>query len=67
VSGAATEKTFCYYPAGDVLNYLCEPRPWANKVVATAHNAKAYDLKFILNRAIIFKWQPELIMNGQIL
>jgi hypothetical protein len=48
-----------------MLNYLCETRPWANKVVAIAHNAKAYDLHFILNRAIILKWQPELIMNGQ--
>jgi hypothetical protein len=49
---------------GDLLNYVCEPLPWANKVVAIAHNAKAYDLHFILNRAIL-KWQPQLIMNGQ--
>jgi hypothetical protein len=28
-------------PVGDLLNYLCQPRPWANKVVAFAHNAKA--------------------------
>jgi hypothetical protein len=33
-------------------------------VVAIADNAKAYDLHFILNRAILLKWQPELIMNG---
>jgi hypothetical protein len=36
-------------------------------VVAIAHNAKAYDLHFILNRAILLKWQPELIMNGKIM
>jgi hypothetical protein len=34
-------------------------------VVAIAHNAKAYDLHFILNRAILLKWQLEIIMNGQ--
>jgi hypothetical protein len=28
-------------PVGDLLNYLCEPRPWANKMFAIAHNAKA--------------------------
>jgi hypothetical protein len=52
-------------PVADLLTYLCETRPWANKVVAIAHNAKAYNLHFILNRTIILKWQPELIMNGQ--
>jgi hypothetical protein len=30
-----------------------------------AHNAKAFDLHFILNRAIFLKWRPELIMKGQ--
>jgi len=29
-----------------------------------AHNAKAFDLHFILNRAILLKWQVELIMKG---
>jgi len=32
--------------------------------VAIPHNAKAFDLHFILNRAIILKWKPELITNG---
>ena len=50
-------------PLGELL-YLREPRPWANKIVAIAHNAKAFDLHFIMNRAIMLKWQPELIMNG---
>jgi len=50
-------------PLGDMLTYPCKPRPWANKIVAIAHNAKAFDLHFILNRAIMLKWKPELIMS----
>jgi len=51
-------------PVGDMLTYLCKPSPWANKIVAIAHNAKAFDLHFILNRAVFLKWKPELIMSG---
>ena len=51
-------------PVVDLLSYLCEPRPWASKIVAIAHNAKALDLHFIINRAIMRKWKPELIMDG---
>ena len=51
-------------PVGDLLSYLTEPRPRANKIVATAHNVKAFDLHSIFNRAIVLKWKPELIMNG---
>jgi len=39
-------------------------RPWCKKVVAIAHNAKAIDAQFILIRAIVLKWTPELILNG---
>jgi len=49
---------------GGRLSYLNEPRPWANKILATAHNGKAFDLHFIPNRAILVKWNPEFIMNG---
>ena len=49
---------------GDVLTYLCKPRPWVKDVVAKAHNAKVFAVYFILNRAVLLKWQPELIMNG---
>ena len=56
--------SFWDYPVGDMLTYLCKPRPWIKKIVAIAHNAKAFDLHFILNRAVLLKWQPELIMNG---
>jgi len=47
-----------------LLSYLCEPRPWCKKVVAIAHNAKAFDAQFILNRVIFLKWTTELILNG---
>ena len=46
-----------------MLSYLCKPRPWANKIVAIAHNAKAFDLHFFLNWAIWLKWKPELFMS----
>jgi len=29
-----------------------------------AHNANAFDSHFILNRPIMLKWKPELIMSG---
>ena len=32
--------------------------------MAIAHNAKVFDLHFILNRAIRLKWKPERITNG---
>ena len=47
-----------------MLTCLCKPRPWVKKIVAIAHNAKAFDLHFNLNRAVLLKWQPELIVNG---
>jgi len=47
--------SFWQDPVGDLLTYLTEPRPYANKIVAIANNAKAFDLHFILNRAILLK------------
>jgi len=35
------------------------------KVIAIAHNAKGFDAHFILDRAILLKWTPKLILNGQ--
>jgi hypothetical protein len=32
--------------------------------MAIAHNAKAFDLQFILSRAILLKWRQELILSG---
>jgi hypothetical protein len=48
---------------GDLLSYLCEPRPWCIKFIAIAHNAKEFDSQFILRRAIL-KWTPQIILTG---
>jgi hypothetical protein len=47
--------TFWNVPVGDLFTYLCDPRPWAGKIVAIAQNTKAYNLPFILNRTIMLK------------
>jgi hypothetical protein len=47
-----------------MLGYLCESRTWVEKVLVKAHNAKAFDLHFVLNRAILLKWQLEGVMKG---
>jgi len=52
-------------PVGDLLIYLCKERSWCEKVVAIAHNAKGVDAHFILDRAILLKWTPKLILNGK--
>jgi len=51
-------------PVGDILSYLCAPRPWCEKGVAIAHNARGFDAQFILVRAIFLKWMPKLILTG---
>jgi len=56
--------SFWQEPEGELFSYLTEPRPWANKIIAIAHNAKAFDLHFTLNKAILLKWKQDLIMNG---
>ena len=58
------EHSFFEDPVGDLLSYLIEPRPWCKRVVAIAHNVKAFDAQFKFNRAIFHKWTPELILNG---
>jgi hypothetical protein len=35
------------------------------QILAIAHNAKAFDLQFILDSAVFLNWRPELIMNAQ--
>jgi len=64
VSCGRRKHSFWQDPVVELLSYLTEQRPWANKIVAIAHNGKAFDLHFILNRAIMVKWKPELIMKG---
>ena len=58
------ETLFLGHHFGDMLTYLCLPRPWANKIVVLAQKAKAFDFHFILNRAIMLKWKPKLIIDG---
>ena len=48
---------------GDLLSNVCVHCPLANKIVAIAHNAKAFDHNFILNMAIMLKWKSDLGMN----
>ena len=64
MNSAVGGNTFWDDPVGDLLTYLCKSRPWCNKIVAIAQNAKAFDLHFIINRAIFLKWKPKLILNG---
>jgi len=52
-------------PVGDLLSYLCKPGPWCEKVIAITHNAKGFDAHFIFDKAILLKWTPKLILNGQ--
>jgi len=49
---------------GELLSYLTEPLSWDNKIIAIAHNAKAFVFQFNLNRAILLNWKPDLIKNG---
>ena len=49
------------------ISHTFKSRPWANRVVAIANNAKAFDLLFAVNRLVRMKLLPgRLIMNGQI-
>ena len=50
-------------PVGHLLAYLCELRHWCNRLVAIAHNARGFDAQFILQRAILLKWRPELNLS----
>ena len=52
-------------PVGDLHTYLCEPRTWVRQIIAIAHNAKAFDLHFILCRAVLLKWRPVIVMSWQ--
>ena len=52
-------------PVGDLVSYLCEPRPWCERVIAIAHNTRGFEAQFIRDRAILKKWTPKLILKGQ--
>lgn len=60
------KESFWTDPVGDLISYVFKSRPWADRFVAIAHNANAFDLLFVLNRLVRTKLLPELrIMNGQ--
>ena len=48
---------------GDLLIYVTDPRHWDNKIEAIAHKAKAFELHFNPNYAILLKWKPDTIIN----
>jgi hypothetical protein len=51
---------------GDLISHTFRSRPWTDRIVPVAHNAKAFDLHFVPNRLVRMKLLPELlIMNGQ--
>jgi hypothetical protein len=53
-------------PVADFISYSFKSIPQADSVVAITHNAKAFDLQFVLNRLVRMKSLSELlIMNGQ--
>jgi hypothetical protein len=53
-------------PVGVLISYTFKSRPWADRIVAIALNAKAFDLHFVMNRLVGMKLLPEqFIMNGQ--
>jgi hypothetical protein len=53
-------------PVGDLISYTFKSRPWADRIVVMAHNAKAFGLHFVLNRLVRMNSLPKLlIMNGQ--
>ena len=49
--------SFWQNPVGELLSYLTEPRPWDNKIVPIAHISNPFDLHFILNNAIMLKFE----------
>jgi hypothetical protein len=58
--------SFWLDPDGDLMSYVFKSRPWSDRIVAIAHNAKAFDLLIVPNRMVEMKLLPELlVMNGQ--
>ena len=64
IQGGKSIRSLWDDPVGDMLSYSCESRSCVEKIIVIAHNAEAFDIHFILNRAILLKWQVRLIMNG---
>jgi hypothetical protein len=54
--------SFWTNPVGDLISYTFKSRPWADRIVAIAHSAKAFDLHFVLNRLVQMKSLPDLLI-----
>jgi hypothetical protein len=52
-------------PVGSLISHTFKFGSWAERVVCLAHNGKAYDLHFVLNRLVQMKMSELLRMNGQ--
>ena len=64
--GVERGNSFWTDPVGDLISCTFKSRPWTDRIVAIAHNAKVFDLLFVLNRLVRIKLLPELlIINGQ--
>ena len=50
-------------PVGDIISYTIKSRPWADRIVDIAHNEKAFELQFVLNRLVRMKMVPELLIT----
>jgi len=48
--GVVKGNIFWTDPVGDLISYFLKSRPWADRIVVIAHNAKFFDLLFVLNR-----------------
>ena len=60
------ENSFWTDPVGGLISNTFKYRQCADSIVAIAHNAKAFDLLFELNRLVRFKSLPQhLNMNDQ--
>jgi hypothetical protein len=45
-------------PVGELISHTFKSGSWADRVVCVAHNAKAYDIHFVLNRLVQMKLLP---------
>ena len=63
--GVVRGNSFWTDPVSDLISYTFKCTPWADRIVAIAHNAKAFDLLLVLNRLVRMKPLPELITNSQ--
>jgi len=60
------ENSFWLDTIGDPISAAFKSRPSADRIVAIAHNAKPFDLLFLLKRLVQIKLMRELLdMNGQ--